>query len=51
MSSSAPITERRYVVPLVLVTSLFFYFGLRGYRGAGADKRTPVFDVASSEAE
>src|ERR1051326_6562300 len=28
MSSSAPITERRYVVPLVLVTSLFFLWAI-----------------------
>src|ERR1700737_1973531 len=28
MSSSTPITERRYVVPLVLVTSLFFLWAL-----------------------
>src|SRR4029077_8648574 len=27
-SSSAPITERRYVAPLVLVTSLFFLWAL-----------------------
>jgi FHS family L-fucose permease-like MFS transporter len=28
MSTSAPITERRYVVPLVLVTSLFFLWAI-----------------------
>lgn len=28
MSSSAPVTERRYVVPLVLVTSLFFLWAI-----------------------
>jgi FHS family L-fucose permease-like MFS transporter len=28
MSSSSPITERRYVVPLVLVTSLFFLWAI-----------------------
>src|SRR5437660_8674303 len=28
MSASTPITERRYVVPLVLVTSLFFLWAL-----------------------
>jgi len=28
MSASAPITERRYVVPLVLVTSLFFLWAI-----------------------
>jgi MFS transporter, FHS family, L-fucose permease len=28
MSTSAPITERRYVVPLVLVTSLFFVWAI-----------------------
>ena len=28
MSSSAPITERRYIVPLVLVTSLFFMWAI-----------------------
>src|SRR6202048_2554804 len=28
MTASAPITERRYVVPLVLVTSLFFLWAL-----------------------
>src|ERR1035437_8070819 len=28
MSASTPITERRYVVPLVLVTSLFFLWAI-----------------------
>jgi len=28
MTQSAPITERRYVVPLVLVTSLFFLWAI-----------------------
>ena len=28
MTKSAPITERRYVVPLVLVTSLFFVWAI-----------------------
>jgi FHS family L-fucose permease-like MFS transporter len=28
MTSSTPITERRYVVPLVLVTSLFFLWAI-----------------------
>jgi FHS family L-fucose permease-like MFS transporter len=28
MNTSAPLTERRYVVPLMLVTSLFFLWAI-----------------------
>jgi MFS transporter, FHS family, L-fucose permease len=48
--SDASNIQTAFVVPLIC-HAYVLYFGLRGYRVAGADKRTAVFDVASSEAE